>query len=277
MDWFNSTEVDKAISSFISNNTIYSLKIRNVMKPAINVGCICSAAETAALRNNLTYFEINGQPVTFNVTQISPIALSHEYDVIVINDSGLSSYYDQIRQFLTADKGIVQFRNLSESEIDSVQTDLFVLKWNNSLGNPDTVPVEFRSNMSSEPYYNIYKYFHNLPLYEENFTSSAANWVAQTGSWSVNSQNYLGDSGAGTEAVSFYNRQFQDTYSMRALFRFDTAPNAKIIVYRQDASNYVAVDFNDNLNTVTVWDNLTGTPNNRGSAGYALASGIWYD
>ncbi|MCX6814217.1 MAG: hypothetical protein NTY20_00985 [Candidatus Aenigmarchaeota archaeon] len=278
VDFFNSTELDRAISSFVSNNTIYSLRIRNVMKPKINVGCICSAAETTSLTNTLQTFEINGQSMSFSVTRIDPIAFSHEYDVIVINDSNLASYYDQIRQFLGADKGIVEFRHFANlGEIDNVQTNLFNLKWNSSLPNPNADPVGFRSNMSSESYYNIYKYFHNIPIYQENFTSSAANWNTQIGSWSVNSQNYLGDSGAGTEAVSFYNRQFQDTYSMRALFRFDTAPNVKMIVYRQDASNYVAVDYNDGSNTVTVWDNLTGTPNNRGSAGYALASGIWYD
>lgn len=82
VDWFNSTEVDKAMSSFLSNNTIYSLNIRNVMKPQISVGCICSAAETASLVGALKPFEINGQQVSFSVSRIGTIAFSHGYDVI---------------------------------------------------------------------------------------------------------------------------------------------------------------------------------------------------
>ncbi len=276
VDLFNSTEVDKAISSFISNNTIYSLKIRNVMKPKISVGCICSAAETAALRNSLTYFEINGQPVSFSVSPISPIAFSHEYDVIVINDSGLSSYYDQIRQFLAADKGIVQFRSLSQSEIDSVQTDILGLKWNNSLGNPDTAPVEFRSNMSSEPYYNIYKYFHNIPIFQDNFTSGAGRWSPQTGAsgWSASGGIYVGTNTTGdrNESKSFTVDSFQDTYSLRGWFRSHAGINHNIsfILY-----NSVIINFDVDANIIMVTEGSA----NRGSANPnpALQVGRWYD
>ena len=273
VDWFNSTEVDKAISSFISNNTIYSLKIRNVMKPSIKVGCICSAAEATSLANALRPFDINSQPVSFSVTQISPIAFSHEYDVIVINDSGLSSYYNQIRQFLAADKGIVQFRSLDQSEIDSVQTDLFGLKWNNSLGNPDTAPVEFRSNMSSEPYYNIYKYFHNIPVFQDNFTNANA-WSAQTGTWNINSGNYVGSDVS--EAITITSLSFQDRYSMRAWI-YPESNHPKLIIYWQDSNDYVSVDFDVAADTITVFENASGVVWNRGSGSYLLNLNRWYD
>jgi hypothetical protein len=181
VDWFNSTQLDHAISSSVSNNTIYNLKIRNVMKPYINVGCICSVAENTSLAGTLKPFEINGQPVSFSVTQINPssISFSHDYDVIVDFDYNLTNNYTQVRQFLAADKGIVEFRHLDQSEIDSVQTDFFGLTY--SLGTPDGSPVEFRSNQSSEPYFNIYKYFHNIPIFQDNFSSVAGRWSPQTG------------------------------------------------------------------------------------------------
>lgn len=188
----------------------------------------------------------------------------------------MGSYYGQIIQFLGADKGILEFRHLGQTEMDSVQTDLFGLEWNSSLGSPDSSQVKFQSSASSDAYYNIYKYFHSIPVYQENFTAGTTDWSTQSGSWYFGSGNYIGDSGS-QEAVSFHSSQFQGSYSVRASFRLGTASAVKIIIYRQDANNYASVYFNDNSNTVTVWDNLSGTAINRGSAGYSLSTGAWYD
>jgi hypothetical protein len=274
VDWFDPAQVDGAISSFVSNNTVYALTVRNSMKPFIKVGCICSAAETASIAAALQPFSINGQWVSFSVTQPAPIAFSHEYDVILINDSNMAPYYGQIRQFLDADKGMVEFRHLDLSDIDSVQTDFFGLKWNGSLANPDDSSLEFRSNLSSDTYFNLYKYFHNIPLYQEDF-SSITGWNTQIGSWNLNSGNYVGTSG--TEAVSYYSKAFNDTYSLRALVKLDTASRAKLILYRQTPDTYVAVELDDGSNTVTVYNNVSGTTSDRGSASYPVNTVSWYD
>ena len=276
VDWFNSTGVERAISSFVSNNTIFSLNVRNAMKPQIRVGCICSPAENTSLANALQPFEINGQPVGFSVTRIGSIAFSHDYDVIVINDSNMAGYYDQIRQFLAAGRGIVEFRHLDQSKMDSVQADFFGLNWNGLLPNPSADPVVFSTDASPE-YSNIYKYFHNIPLYQENF-SSITGWFTQIGSWNLNSQNYVGSSGSNPEAVSYYTRVFNDTYSVRALLKLDTANSrAKIILYRQDANNYVAVELNDNSDRVTAYNNVSGTATSLGFANFNPGTGSWHD
>jgi len=290
VDWFNSTAVDQTISSFVSKNTIYNLKIRNVMKRNINVGCICSAAETTSLANALGPFEINGQPVSFSVAWIDPskIAFSHDYDVIVDFDYNLTNNYTQIMQFLGADKGIVEFRHLDQSKIDSVQADFFGLEWNSSLPSPGAggvnTPAEFRSNESSDPYYNIYKYFHNIPIYQENFTSGSAGWLPQPGSlsdWNVNAQkNYAGvNSTAGGESITVYSTKFNDSYSLRAFFSIDNIfdRDARLILYWQDSNNYAFVEFDAAAGMVGAFEKVAGTVQARGFKAYALGAGSWYD
>ncbi|MEM7815507.1 MAG: hypothetical protein QXN71_00095 [Candidatus Aenigmatarchaeota archaeon] len=263
VDWFNYTEVDKVIINSISGNMFYNLKIDNVIKNEINVGCICSVAETAGLSNALKYFDLNRQETEFRVSQISPdsISFSHEYDVIVVFDYNLTENYTQIRHFLDAGKGIVEFRHFDISEIDSVQSDFFGLEWNSSL-NPNSNPVEFVSNESYETYYNIYKYFHHIPIFQDNFSSSSGEWSVQTGTWNLQNGNYVG---TGTPAIVTTNAQFQN-YSLRAMFSSQTARNIMLIVYWQDISNYGAVGIDMDSDTVTVFENISGNPINRGSA-----------
>jgi hypothetical protein len=275
VDWFNSTAVSYALYSSFSNSTIFSLKLTNTIKPQIKVGCLgCDAIQLSNLQSSLRPFEINGQPVTFSVA--SATAFSHDYDVIVAFSSIADSQYDQARQFLMAGKGIVEFRHLASGDMNAVQANLFGIAFNSTLQNPDISGIEFYSSDSSGIYYNIYKYYHSIPLYQDNFTT-VAGWAVQSGSWSSNSGNYLGDSGAATEAVSYYNTQFQGNYSIRAWLNLDTGTAAKLLLYRQDSGNYIAVVFNRTSGTIAIWENTSSAPANRGSASYALGAGVWYD
>ena len=281
VDWFNSTAVEAAVSSFVSNNTVYTLSVRNAMKRSIYVGCICSDTEYAAINGMLKNFEINGQLTDFQVYQTVP-RFSHDFDVIVINGSSMAPYYDQMRQFLEADKGVVEFRHFSQaSDIDSVQTDFFGLAWNGLLVK-DTQSIEFGSNLSTHPNYNIFKYFHNIPLYHNNFSSgSAAGWNRLTGSWNVISQNYYeGSTGPDPEAVSYYGTVFNDTYTVRAHLRFGTNDAAKIMLYKDpgDTDTYVAVVFDAASDRVRVYNNNSGSSSGpRGSNDTTLNTGVWYD
>jgi hypothetical protein len=278
VDWFNSTEVNDVLSSSFSNSTIFSLKITNAIKPQIKVGCLgCDGTQVSNLNSALKSFQINGQTVTFSVAAVS--AFSHDYDVMVAFGPIADSQYDQSRQFLAAGKGIVEFRHLASGDINSVQTGLFGIIFNLTLQNPDSTRIEFRSDDSSGSYYNIYKYFHNIPLYQNNFTSAAdiTSWTVQSPSWSQDSGNYLG---SGTDAISYYNIPFQGNYSLRTWLSFPAsspATTAKLILYRQDPSNYVSVIINRSSNTIAVWENSSGVSVSMGSVSYVLSTGVWYD
>jgi len=275
VDWLNSSQVEGSVRE-ISSNTVFGLKAKNAIKPDINVSCICNDTEFGQLKGALTPFEINGHEVKFNLTRIPPslISFPHDQDAIVVFDYKLTNNYTQIRQFLGADRGIVEFRHLDQSEIDTVQRDFFGLDWNSTL-NPNTNSVAFLSDDSSETYYNLYKYFYSIPVFQDNFSSVSADWLVQSGVWSSSAGTYQGNSAA--EGVSYYNMQLQQKYSVRTVFKFDTAQAIKIIVYRLDSDDYSGVKLDRSSNTVTVFENVSGISSTKNSNSYTFSTTPWYD
>lgn len=276
VDWFNSTEVGNSLSSYFSNSTIFTLKIKNAMKPSINVGClVCSGAQVSSLQSILQPFEINSQPVTFSVASVT--AFSHDNDVIVTFSPIAGSQYGQAYQFLGAGKGIVEFSHLAAGDMNTVQTGLFGLQWNATAKSLGT-PIEFFTNKSSGPYYNIYKYFHSIPIFQDNFSSGWPGlWSPQTGTWNIQTENYAGT--ASPDAITITASPLQDSYSLRASIYPQTASHVKLIPYWQDIRNHVVVDFDVNTDTVTVFENITGNPVLRGSGNSPIPINLnnWYD
>ncbi|HJW96589.1 MAG TPA: hypothetical protein VJ485_00325 [archaeon] len=281
VDWFDPAGVDNALHSSFPSNTVYNLRIKNAMKPEIKVGCICNASQLSQVTNALNYFEINGQPVRFTITQIQPasIAFSHEHDVIVAFEQNLDSYSAQISRFLEAGKGIVKVQDIRNSPED-VMNKLFNVDWDGLLPSPSR-NVYFYSNESSEPYYNIYKYFHSIPIYQQNFTyaSLAAGWPTG-GAWSIGGGVYIGNSPA-SPSTALYAPTLADRYSFRASFRAGAgyANNVTFVMYYQNAQNNVFVSFDfGSPDRVTAWENITGTQNFRGkNSSYTLSPGTMYD
>jgi len=172
INWLDSEEVETEFSNaFNRTNILYDLKLTNVIKPHIRVGCICSESQFRTIQNDiLKPFTINGIQINFNVSRIDPSdqpenRISKLYDVIILRDYNISGYL-QMSKYLEYDKGIVEIRDLNAGEINDwqIQKDFFGLEYNTSLhpGSQDIVFTDVASHPNST-YYNIYKYFYQSP------------------------------------------------------------------------------------------------------------------
>ncbi len=178
INWFDSEEVETEFNkAFNLTNILYDLKLKNVIKPRILVGCICDDTEFATANGILNPFVINGKWVNFTLDKIDPSDISEIYDVVLLWDFNLTGY-KQVSSYLEADKGIVEVRDLNEEEINNfeVQKNLFGLRYNSSLPSPGIQSIAFTKSVSyaNSTYYNIFKYFYHTPnstggLIEEPF------------------------------------------------------------------------------------------------------------
>ncbi len=278
INWFNSTEVQRSLMNLTTANTLYSLKLRNVIVPRIEVGCICNDTETATMSSILQPFVINGQRVDFSINQIDPgfISFPHNNDVVIAFDYNMTNNYTQIYQYLGAGKGLVEIRNLDASEIDLVQQDFFGLKWNSALS-LSASQEEFGSKQSSSPYYSIYNIFHSIPLAYDDFSNGDNRWnkVTGTGGWSVNSQNYVGmnTTGDGNESVTIYSQLIDGPYSLSGLFMTEGGlqHNVTFIMYNVTASS-VRINLDVDADRVSVSEGSQS----RGMKSYTINNGTWY-
>ena len=136
VNWLNKSSVQEEIDSLLKDtNIIYGLEIRNAIKTPIQVGCLCDGEELAFIETLLKPFTLNRGNISFYVHKIDPPvpgispAFSQEdatlplfYDVIVAFDYGLAEdgefdYTNELRNYLSAGKGLVQVRDLDEEKL----------------------------------------------------------------------------------------------------------------------------------------------------------------
>ena len=187
IDWFNSTRVEKEMSDALRANILYEVMIINTIKPNISAGCVCNDTEFTETENLLSGFSINGLPVGFSLHRIDPanISFPHSLDVIIVYDYNLTGYYNQLQNYLSEGKGIVEVRHLDESDMDLVQQDIFGLVWNDSL-NPTDDRIGFAQMDAENRFYNIYKYFYHIPRFQDGFSSGLGMWTVQNGTPEIN-------------------------------------------------------------------------------------------
>ncbi len=184
VNWLDPTEVQNEIKQILNKTNIqFSVKIRGVPPAGISVGCICSSSEMTTLQNILTNLNLNGENIRFNVSRILPsnISFPHKHDVIFLWDYDIGAHRPEILNYLEEGMGMVEVRDLTSGDIDSVQADIFGLVWNNSLS-PSSNNISFSSSTGTPESYTIYKYFHHIPNssgqtypdphYFQNFLSS---------------------------------------------------------------------------------------------------------
>lgn len=171
IDWFDPEEIKSEFNRVLGQtNILYDLTLRNVIKPDITVGCICNDTEFLTTTGILESFWINGVYINFTPEQIDPSDqperyLSEFYDVIILWDYNLTGY-EQVSNYLEADRGIVEVRDLDPEEINNfeVQKTLFGLEYNSSL--PTGAQNIAFSGLASHPnstYHNIFKHFYHTP------------------------------------------------------------------------------------------------------------------
>jgi hypothetical protein len=74
INWFDKDQLAGNLSLvFNDSNVVYNLKLKNIIKPEILVGCICNDSEKRTVEDLLESFEINGRETKFFVEQINPL------------------------------------------------------------------------------------------------------------------------------------------------------------------------------------------------------------
>lgn len=165
MNWLDPSEVRAGISDALNSTNIqFGIRVKGAPPADISVGCICNTNKYNAVKSVLTGFTLNREDINFTVQRIPTgnISFSHKHDVIIFFDRNVTAYRAEILNFLEAGKGLFEKRNMDASEIDSVQSDIFGLSWNNSLI-PDSSNISFASRPDSTESYTLYKYFHSIP------------------------------------------------------------------------------------------------------------------
>ena len=172
INWLDADEVDQALSQALGGSVVYDVRVKNVLKPEIQVGCICTDTESAYMESVLGPFTLNGQHISFRVHKIDPsrIAFPGFYDVIVMGEwagtnaaGAWDSYYGEIENFLSGGGGLLQMRSFGGiNDLDAADINLFGLSWDSGLGGPTSAKTVF-STEPGDMFYNIEKYFHYIP------------------------------------------------------------------------------------------------------------------
>ena len=239
VNWFDGVEVQDMFSSFLSNSTTQiSLRINNVIKPKIQVGCVCTDSEMAYVTQALNNFTINGRETIFNVTNLSqtnpsfPISL----DVIILgpnfaeSSSNVLGVRNKILSYLRNDKGIVEAATLPQSEFNTVQNEVFGIEHNATdfadPGNFDNDFV-FSQNLNiqqgpypnaspADPFYNVFNNYYNIPLFNDDFSKGDYQWNDVSGTWSVSNEEYEVDCSTTNECYSFSAPTTLENYTVEA-------------------------------------------------------------
>jgi hypothetical protein len=237
VSWLDRVELTGEMDALLSGtNIIYDITVENAIKSPILVGCLCSDQETAELKDMLTPFSLNGQKIEFVVNQIDPPGsinffnpvLPLTYDVILLYDYDLGgtnfNYSKEMRNFLGADKGVIQIRDLDKNKLNYtkswgvIQRDYFELKWNPFIL-PGTQDIYF-SITPNLSFYNIQKYTYNIPIHYEDFDSGTSDFVNGFGSDFQYVNGKFSNSGV---AFAKLDREIGDNYV--AEFEFNTTGN----------------------------------------------------
>jgi hypothetical protein len=179
VNWFNYDSVWSRINSTVNqSNMIYSVELRNVIKPGIRVGCVCyNSGEFAEVEGALRSpsFSINGQNPDFEVFNITDSGtgkpdMPFDYDVIIVMDYNIS--YTDTYKYLGNGGGVIEVRDLTREiaggnsgDSWAVHTKLFGVNWSVDAPHPSSSAIQFTSFSGSfnTTFYNIQNYFYHIP------------------------------------------------------------------------------------------------------------------
>jgi len=172
VDWFNESELRDKFNKTIPVNVIYNLRLENVVKPKIRIGCFCDNAEFNELVSILSpgWFEINDDNVSFEVIRIGNVTeiFNLDFDVSFFPDYvNLETQEIPLRNFLKYDKGVVEIADLTN--MDSVQEDIFGLRFSGLTPNSNDIPFSSESELVDNEIYKVRKYFYHIPIFYEDF------------------------------------------------------------------------------------------------------------
>ncbi len=165
VNWFDPAEVEAALNSSLPSNLVCSVRLNNVIKPLIRVGCMCSPEEFADMKSLFSSFSINGEVISYNLSRTDPASpvFSTFNDVYIVFDYNLTPFEGDVRRFLSHGKGIVEIRDMdSQNDVDRFQEDVFGLVWDTGVITT-TDKIAFSDMLPENIFYNIKKYFYHIP------------------------------------------------------------------------------------------------------------------
>ncbi|MBN2102138.1 MAG: hypothetical protein JW716_04675 [Candidatus Aenigmarchaeota archaeon] len=173
VNWFDKNEVDSQLKDMIkSTNIVYSIKLDNVIKQDIKIGCLCIDGETSKIDDMLKPepMQINMENINFSVEQVSDIGslLNPKYDVVILSDpsviNSINGNTANLMRYLGLDKGIIELFPLRQADVTGAQKEVFGLEWSSDIpdGSGRIIISPYARNPGSETY-TVYKYFNSFP------------------------------------------------------------------------------------------------------------------
>lgn len=185
VDWFNRTELENEFNQTLPGNIIYSVLLKNVIKPEIIVECLCNDQEMQIIQDILdpNDFMLNDVNISFIVIQVTDIdeLFSLDSDVVLIygyEDFSQNPYY--LRNFLNYDKGVIEIFDVNLSTIDSVQRDTFGLDSNENSYQDRDIEFSDSSLDNGRELNKIYDYFNYIPIFYDSF-KNLEKWLERYG------------------------------------------------------------------------------------------------
>lgn len=183
VNWFNESEIKDLLNTTLPKNVIYQLRLENVMKPKIRIGCLCNDTEYNTLLSILSpgWLKINSNNVSFEVTKVNNFSeiFNLDFDVaLFFNQEDLTQHEIPLRNFLKHDKGVVEVCDIQS--MDSVQQNIFGLNSTQLTSNSNRIKFSDNSKLTDNEIYTIRKYFQHIPRFYENF-DSLSQWATKSG------------------------------------------------------------------------------------------------
>ncbi|NIO20466.1 MAG: hypothetical protein GTN76_06930 [Candidatus Aenigmarchaeota archaeon] len=183
VNWFNESEVRDVFNRTIPKNIIYNLRLENVMKPKIRIGCLCDDTEYNRLISILSpgWLTVNENNVTFEVVKVDNLTeiFNLDFDVsFFFSHPNLTAHEIPLRNFLRYDKGVMEI--FDPLRMDSVQQNVFGLRFSTLNSNSNAIGFSVESEVTDNDIYWIRKYFYHIPKLYENF-DNLNQWTTKSG------------------------------------------------------------------------------------------------
>jgi hypothetical protein len=155
---------------FPESNLILWYETEGTIKSQVMVACDCTDDAISQLYEWMDDLKLNERNITLSFCSAnldSPDMCIQGSDVLLISGyRDLQSYEQLINDYISKGKGIVEVVDFeSEDQMDTVQTNVFGLQWNNIEAiEMDYVQFEREPEGSADVLYEIYKYFYHMPL-----------------------------------------------------------------------------------------------------------------
>jgi len=170
VNWFDETLITEKFDKVFGENIIYSVTLKNVIKPKIKIGCLCSDEEYAIVESILSEksFPMNGVNITFEMIKVSNAEelFSLDFDVALIyGQKNINK--EALKRFLWYDKGVMEISDLKIAD-DSHKT-IFGVDTKGSLSSSSKIIFSDASKELGNQAEKIYTYFEHIPFFYDTF------------------------------------------------------------------------------------------------------------